>query len=136
MADLAANKKVARAYLELIGKGDADAVANLFADDGAIILQSETPLPPETKGRENIRALIGQLTPLFPETGLKIIVDEMTAEEDRVAIMAHGDAIHASGKPYRNKYHFLLTFRNGKIVKSYEYMDSLLMTKVFFGDAK
>ena len=136
MTDLDANKAVAARYLDLIAKGEADAVAAMFVEDGAIMVQSETMLPPEVRGRDAIRALIGGLPQIFPETGLRITVDVMTAEEDRVAIVAHSEAVHASGKPYRNRYHFLLYIRDGLIVESHEYLDSLLLTDVFFDGAR
>ena len=135
MANLEQNKQLARQYLELIAKGEADAVAQMFTEDGAIIVQSRTLLPPEVRGREAIRGLISTLPSVFPETGLRIIVDTVTAEDDRVAIQAHSDAIHVSGKPYNNRYHFLLFFEDGKIRESHEYLDSLLLTDVFFDGA-
>lgn len=136
MSNIEANRALAREYLDLIAAGDADAVANLFTDDGAIIVKSKTLLPAETRGKEAIRGMIGMLPQFFPETGLKIYVDETTAEDDRVAIVAHSEAVHASGKPYNNNYHFLLKFRDGKIFESHEYLDSLLLTDVFFDGAK
>lgn len=136
MNDVATNKQLASQYLERIGKGDADGVANMFVDDGAIIIESKTLLPPEVRGKDAIRELITALPQMFPETGLRIIVDEVTAEENRVAIRAHSDAKHASGKMYQNRYHFLLYFRDGKIVSSHEYLDSLHLTDVFFDGAR
>jgi len=136
MTDLAANKALAREYLERIGAGDADGVAAMFTEDGAIIVESDTLLPPEVRGREAIRGLIASLPQIFPETGLKVIVDETTAEGDRVSVVAHSEAVHVSGKPYRNRYHFLLRFRDGKISASHEYLDSLLLTDVFFDGAR
>jgi ketosteroid isomerase-like protein len=130
------NKQVARSYLELIGKGDVDAVVDLFTDDGAIIVESKTMLPPEVRGKEAIRGLVAMLPQIFPETGLRIIVDDVTAEENRVAIRAHSDAKHVSGKMYQNRYHFLLYFRDGKISSSHEYLDSLHLTDVFFDGAR
>lgn len=136
MTQLATNRALAREYLDRIAAGDADGVAAMFTEDGAIIVQSDTLLPPEVRGRDAIRGMIGSLPQIFPETGLKIVIDETTAEDDRVAVMAHSDAVHVSGKPYRNRYHFLLHFRDGKISASYEYLDSLLLTDVFFDGAR
>lgn len=136
MNDVATNKKLARDYLENISKGDVEAVVNLFTDDGAIIVESSTMLPSETRGKEAIRGLVSMLPQLFPETGLKIIIDDVTAEENRVSVRAHSDAMHVSGKPYNNRYHFLLYFADGKISSSHEYLDSLLLTDVFFDGAR
>lgn len=136
MPTIESNRALARAYLDQIARGDADAVAAMFAEDGAILVQSRTLLPAETRGRDAIRAMIAMLPQLFPETGLRIIIDETTAEADRVSVIAHSDAVHVSGKPYRNRYHFLLRFRDGQITESHEYLDSLLLTDVFFDGAR
>lgn len=136
MSDIETNKRLAREYLEKISAGDADGVAAMFAEDGKIVVESDTMLPPEVPGPAAIRELIMGIGQFFPETGLKIMVDELTAEDDRVSVLARSDAIHASGKPYRNRYHFLLRFRDGKIVASHEYLDSLHLNDVFFDGAR
>lgn len=136
MNDVATNQQIARDYLELIAKGDAQGVVDLFTDDGAIIVESHTMLPPEVRGKEAILGLMTMLPQMFPETGLKITIDELTGEEDRVSIRSHSDAKHVSGKMYQNRYHFLLYFRDGKIVSSHEYLDSLYLTDVLFDGAR
>jgi len=136
MDDLVANKRLAHEYLERIGTGDVDGVVDLFTDDGAIIVESKTLLPPEVRGKDAIRAVIASLPQIFPETGLRIIIDDVTAEENRVAVRAHSDARHESGKMYQNRYHFLLYFKDGKIERSHEYLDSLHLTDVFFDGAR
>lgn len=37
---------------------------------------------------------------------------------------------------YKNRYHFLLYFRDFKITASHEYLDSLYLTDVFFDGAR
>lgn len=136
MSVLEANKALAREYFERIAAGDAEGTAALFTEDGAIVLPSKTLLPSETRGHEAIKAMMAPLGEIFPQTGLKVIADMMTAEDDRVAVIAHSEATHVSGKLYRNHYHFLLTIRDGKIAESREYMDTLHMTDVFFDGAR
>ena len=136
MHDLEANKAVARQYFELIAAGDAEGTANLFTEDGKLMVMGKTLLPELTTGRAAIKEMIGALPQLFPETGLKVIPDIFTAEEDRVAVTGHSEAVFVSGKPYNNRYHFLLTIRDGKIAESREYMDTLLVTNVFFDGAQ
>jgi uncharacterized protein len=48
----------------------------------------------------------------------------VTAEGDRVAVEAESHAKMKSGKLYQNKYHFLLTIRDGKIQGVKEYLDT------------
>ncbi len=55
---------------------------------------------------------------------VQMIVDGVTAENDRVAVEAHAVAELANGASYRNTYHFLFEFENGKIKRAKEYNDS------------
>lgn len=136
MSDIESNKAIAKEYFARIAAGDAQGTADLFADDGVIKVMGNTLLPKETRGREAIAGMIGMLPQFFPETGLKVTGDIFTAEEDRVAIIGHSEAVHASGKPYNNNYHFLLTIRDGKILESREYLDTEMVTDVFFDGAR
>jgi ketosteroid isomerase-like protein len=136
MNNVAANKELARRYIEGIGRGEVEGVVDMFTDDGAIIVESRTLFPSEIRGKEAIRATLSSLPAIFPETGLKIIIDDMVGEDDRVAVRAHSDAIHVSGKKYQNRYHFLIVFENGMISASHEYLDSLHLTDVFFDGAR
>lgn len=136
MSDLEANKAIAKEYFARIAAGDAQGTADLFTEDGAILLMGNTLLPKETRGREAIAGLIGMLPQFFPETGLKVIGDIFTAEDDRVAVIGHSEAVHVSGKPYNNNYHFLLIIKDGKIAESREYLDTELVTDVFFDGAR
>jgi ketosteroid isomerase-like protein len=47
-----------------------------------------------------------------------------TAEEDRVSCEAESATTLFNGEPYANQYHFLFYFRNGKIYKLKEYLDT------------
>jgi uncharacterized protein (TIGR02246 family) len=136
MSNIEANKEIARQYFARIAAGDAEGTADLFTEDGKLMVMGKTLLPQVTQGRAAIKELIGALPQLFPETGLKVIPDLFTCEDDRVAILGHSEAVHVSGKPYNNQYHFLLTIRDGKIVESREYMDTLLVTNIFFDGAQ
>ena len=42
--------------------------------------------------------------------------------------------MHVSGKPYNNKYHFLLKIKDNKILELKEYMDTQLAAKVLLGE--
>ena len=42
--------------------------------------------------------------------------------------------MHFSGKPYNNKYHFLLKIKDGEILELKEYMDTQLAAKVLLGE--
>jgi ketosteroid isomerase-like protein len=54
----------------------------------------------------------------------KITIFGVTAEGDRVAIEAEGHAELTNGKVYRNRYHYLFIFRDGKIREVRLYNDT------------
>jgi ketosteroid isomerase-like protein len=60
----------------------------------------------------------------FPD-GLRFRIRSMTAEDDRVAVEAESEGVHASGRPYRNQYHFLMVIRDGKVRQLKEYLDTM-----------
>jgi ketosteroid isomerase-like protein len=55
---------------------------------------------------------------------LTIKVNGVTAEGDRVAVEAESHGELKNGKIYRNTYHFLFEFRDGKICLTKEYNDT------------
>ena len=57
----------------------------------------------------------------------------MVAEGEKVAVEATCEGEHVSGQTYSNEYHFLFQFRDGKLVKLKEYMDTELVTDVLCG---
>jgi ketosteroid isomerase-like protein len=57
--------------------------------------------------------------------GIEIIVGDMTAEGDRVAVEAESKAKLVNGTLYHNRYHFLFVVRDGRIHAVKEYLDTL-----------
>ncbi|WCL50562.1 nuclear transport factor 2 family protein [Leptospira sp. GIMC2001] len=53
-------------------------------------------------------------------------IHEMTAEEDRVSVIAESHGLRkANGKKYNNHYHFLFRFVDGKIIEVKEFFDTI-----------
>ena len=65
-------------------------------------------------------------------TGLRFKICDVTAEGDRVAVEAEGNAVTAEGTPYCNQYCFVFTVRDGKIVHVNEYFCSKLADEVLW----
>lgn len=64
---------------------------------------------------------------------LRIAPETMTAEDDRVSVIASGHAELMDGRTYAPDYHFLLTIRDGAIAEVREFMDTLHAKEIFFG---
>jgi ketosteroid isomerase-like protein len=57
----------------------------------------------------------------------------MVGEGDKVAVEATSEGKHISGRTYTNQYHFLFEFRDGKLLRLKEYMDTERVTDVLCG---
>ncbi len=128
------NKRLTRVFFEAMQRGDADAIADTYADDGRVVTMGST-LISGSRGKEEIRSFAGGVLEAFPG-GLAFNILNMTAEDNRVAVEATSTGTHASGKEYCNHYHFLLTWRDGELLELKEFMDTEHATDVICGGAR
>jgi uncharacterized protein len=61
----------------------------------------------------------------------KLTYREITAQDDRVSVVADGTMPLKSGGSYDQTYHWLFKFRDDKIVEILEYLDILQVWKTF-----
>ena len=134
MATVENNKQLTLKFFDAMRRGDADAIADTYADEGRVVTMGNT-LISGSRGKEEIRQFAGGVLDAFP-AGLKFTILNMTAEGNRVAVEAASEGLHVSGKPYRNHYHFLLTWKQGQLLEMKEYMDTELVTDVLCGGAR
>ncbi len=134
MSDIEQNKQLTRDFFEAMQRGDADAIADTYADEGRVVTMGNT-LISGSRGKEEIRGFAGGVLEAFPN-GLEFTVHNMTAEGDRVAVEASSEGMHASGRHYCNHYHFLLTWKDGELLELKEYMDTEHATDVLCGGAR
>ena len=57
-------------------------------------------------------------------TSFEFILHEFTEEENRVAVIAESKANHKKNQFYNNHYHFLISFKDDKIHRVKEYLDT------------
>jgi ketosteroid isomerase-like protein len=131
MSSIEENKAIARRFFDAINRGDSAAVVDTYAEDGCLETMGKT-LISGVFSKQQIQAAAGQIFLAFP-TGLRFTIHGIAAEGDRVAIEAESFGEHASGKTYNNHYHFLMTLRDGKIVRFKEYLDTEHATDVLCG---
>ena len=124
------NKKIAIKFFEALSSG-SDAYLDFYTDDSIIWTAGDNAIGGTRTKQEIIEFAQGVLDS-FPN-GITFKITGITAENERVAVEVDGEAIHASGLPYNNQYHFLLTIKDGKILELKEYMDTQLAAKVLLG---
>jgi len=113
----AENKKLALAYLDRMAHRDMDGALALAAADARFWLSG--PGDMDKQGFKGFLAPFNQMI-----LNIRFDVDSVTAETNRVAVEAASAAELRNGKTYRNRYVFMFTARNGKLVAVKEYSDS------------
>jgi len=124
------NKQVALRFIEAMSTNDPAGAAATLAPDGAAVTKGFSKFA-GTRKAELVIAAIESFKTLFPE-GLRLSVNTVLAEGDRVVVEAEGHGVTAEGKPYENQYCFVVTLRDGRIVQFNEYLCSALAEEVLW----
>jgi uncharacterized protein len=119
------NKAVAFKFFERFTASDIEGALNTMTDDATWLIpgkKERSPVaglyPKDKIGRlfhRMIKALTG---------GLKMTVVSCIAEGDHVALEVVSAGDLKNGRQYRQEYHMLLKFRDGKIMSVKEYLDT------------
>jgi len=125
------HKQRVRRFFEAMNAADGEAIADAYCDDGYVLTMGDTLISGK-RGKQEIAALSKGILQAFPE-GVVFTITGITCEGERVAVEAESDGIHVSGQHYRNSYHFLFEFRDGKILVLKEYMDTEMATAILCG---
>ena len=125
------NKEIAIKFFEALSSGSATYL-DFYNEDSIIWTAGDNDIG-GTRNKKEIIDFAEGILAAFP-TGIIFNITGITAENERVAVEVSGEAVHASGKPYNNKYHFLLTIKDGKILELKEYMDTQLAAKILLGE--
>ena len=125
------NKKLVADAWQAVSDGDVDSFLNALADDVSWTFFGTHRFAGTFSGKQSLLAdLFGPLHDVL-DGGIKVKINTITAEEDRVIIEVKGEAKSKSGEPYNNDYCIVVTCRDGKISEVREYLDSELVTTVF-----
>lgn len=131
MNSIEANKATVSSFFNALNAGDTQAIVDAYADEGCVETKGST-LISGIFDKEQIAASAGAIFEVFPQ-GLSFEITGMVAEGDKVAVEALSEGEHISGQIYSNEYHFLFEFRDGKLLRLKEYMDTEQVTDVLCG---
>jgi ketosteroid isomerase-like protein len=110
------NRATALKMVATLGAGEPD--LSLVTDDAVWWAPGRGEF-----GNETFAKMASGFASMFKSPS-KITVHGVTAEGDRVAIEAQGHAELTNGMVYRNTYHYLFVFRDGKICRGKLYNDT------------
>jgi ketosteroid isomerase-like protein len=123
--DTERNRVIAQRFFELFSASDIDGVLALMTDDATWRIPGKKELTP-TAGlytKERIGRLFRRMLDNL-STGLRMTVLSSVAEGDRVALEVTSSGDLKNGRLYRQEYHFIMAFRDGKISAVREYLDT------------
>jgi ketosteroid isomerase-like protein len=123
MADLEANKAVARRYMQAVEEGDAATIEALQHPDCTWWISGYGDM----SRADFIASVTGGLL-LAQRRSAQVV--GITAEADRVAVEVRGEMVFPD-RVYRNDYHNLLVIRDGQILSGREYMDTRAAAEAF-----
>jgi uncharacterized protein len=130
------NRATAQRFFELFSASDIDGVLALMTDDATWRIPGKKELTP-TAGvysKERIGRLFRRMIENL-SSGLRMTVLSSIAEADRVALEVTSSGDLKNGRLYRQEYHFLMEFRDGKISAVREYLDTQHAHEVWIRDA-
>ena len=127
------HKKIVTQFFDAFSKGKKETALDLL--DETVIWQAMGTMGGDPMSILRNKEQIGELITKMSDTiqdGLKLSMMGWTCEDERVAVEVEGMGVaKATGKSYDNFYHFLIVFKEEKIVQIKEYMDTLHAKCVF-----
>jgi uncharacterized protein len=123
------NVQLLKEYLGALQASDGEKMASLMAPD----LQYWVSPGSAFSGTHDKASLLSLLPSIFDAQAgpTKLTFRDITAQDDRVSVVADGTMPLKSGGSYDQTYHWLFKFRDDKIVEVLEYLDNLAVWKAF-----
>jgi uncharacterized protein len=122
-------RQLACQFLRVLTSGSEAEVMDLLSDDFVYWVAGSLPHS-GNYDKQRMHALLAGLPSVF-DGPFTITPTGFTVDGNRIAVEAKSDARTRTGKQFRNEYHFLMEFRDRKLVLLKEYMDTALSAQVF-----
>ncbi len=122
----AENKLLVQHIFTELANGNPRPFVDNTSDDFCWTVTGTTPWSKRYEGKQAV------FMELFPTLRSKMsdrmrtIPDRFIAEDDLVVVEAHGENTMRNGKPYNNRYCFVIRVAGGKLRELTEYMDTAL----------
>ena len=129
------NKDIIFNFLRLLGQGEFEKAAQVFADDATFWVPGSLPFSGTLYGRQEIldKNLLPSRDLTVPGTS-SIEIGTVIAEDDYVAAEWIFRRKTTGGKDYENYFFGLFQIRDGKIQSFREYLDTLYAKEMLWND--
>src|SRR5450432_4620453 len=123
------NVQLLKEYLGALQASDGEKMASMLSPDLNYWVSPGSAF----SGNHDKASLLALLPAIFDaQSGPTVLTyREITAQDDRVSVVADGTMPLKSGGSYDQTYHWLFKFRDGKVVEVLEYVDILAVWKAF-----
>ena len=127
---MADNRAIITETFDALAKGDGRPFVKLMADDFVWIMEGKTAWSGTYSGKAEVQARV--LGPLFAQFELPYVnrAEKIIVEGDDVVVLCRGNVNTKTGKRYDNSYCYVITMRDGAMIKLREYFDTELVTAV------
>lgn len=128
--NLEGNKAVVLRFIAAMGTNDAAGAAACLGPDAFTLAKGFSKFA-GVRRYDTIVGTIAAFRQIVP-SGLRLSVQSVTADGERVVVEAVGDALTSTGQPYCNEYCFVFTVRDGLIRQVNEYFCTKLAEDVLW----
>ena len=125
------NKELVKNAFEARAQGNSQPFHDLLAENIKWTISGSSVASKTYYGKEElINDVFKAFSNRFVEKMLPVI-DQVIADENIVVVEWHGDAMGKNGKPYNQKYCWVLHMENEKIRAGTAYLDTILVNRLF-----
>ena len=124
------NKQLIRDAFDAWSRGDGRAFFKLVADDVRWTVTGSTPISRTYNSKRDFRTALSAMGEHLA-TELKVVVHDVIADGDKVAVQFESHAQGKNGTAYDQKYCWMLRLADGKVREVIAYLDTELVTRLF-----
>ncbi len=128
----AENKKLIHDAFEAWSRGDGRPFFKLLAEDVRWTVIGSTPVSGTHNSKRDFRQTVKSLAEKFAGE-LKVIVRDVIADGDKVAVQWEGHAFGKNGTAYDQTYCWVMRLKDGMVRECIAYLDTELVTRLFDG---
>ncbi|HVB85885.1 MAG TPA: nuclear transport factor 2 family protein [Candidatus Dormibacteraeota bacterium] len=126
------NEKIVKDFFKALSSGKLEKVRPLFHERATWkVMGTGIPGEGERKGRDNIiDNFLAPVRGMFVEGDPKVHIDKLICQGPFVAVEGRGLGKFKDGRPYSNRYAYVLELKDGRIYNFREYMDTYYVSQL------
>jgi uncharacterized protein len=126
------NEKLVRSFFKTLSAGNLEKLRPLFHEEATWkVMGTGIPGEGERKGRDNIiDSFLAPVRGMFVPGDPKVHIDRLVCQGPFVVVEGRGLGTFKDGRPYSNRYAYVLELKGGKVYNFREYMDTYYVNRL------